>query len=283
MIRLSFNFLFAVILALPLSACRRSPTIDGQEFSSSAQIVQGLEVSETDPVALSTVGLWLSGQSTDESLHPSLCTATLIDENHALTAAHCVSYFEKGYVVFARNFKDRDSAHLREIIAVKSHPLYWLDQPESASGGSTLELDYHDLAVLRFRGSIPAPYRPAKLLRDASLLRAGSAVWIAGFGLTSAAGSTSGNWDKGVLRKGQLQLLDVSPQNSDLLFPLPQDGTSICHGDSGGPVYLQQNSELILIGVISRGRDEKCDKDSIATGVLPHLPFIEKTLRSKSP
>jgi secreted trypsin-like serine protease len=55
-------------------------------------------------------------------------------------------------------------------------------------------------------------------------------------------------------------------------------GHGTCSGDSGGPIYLEQNGQYYLIGVTSRGSG-MCDKVGIYTNALYYKDWITFNLK----
>jgi secreted trypsin-like serine protease len=262
-----------LLASLVLTGCGLSNQASLNLPSPEIGLVQGKPVAPNDWIANSTVGLVLKGQSADEHLHPSICSATLIHEKIIITAAHCVSVFEDGLVVFSTDLRSPMAPQTRRILQVLIHPKYALDQPE---GSATEESELHDLALVLFEGELPPGYQPIEVLTDESKLKFGVRMTFAGYGMTSPQGLDSPNHDKGILGQTTIKFGAFHEDTSDLYFPAPPDGASVCNGDSGGSVYLQVENRWVLAGVISRGQNQSCRSYSIATNTAAHMPFIKK-------
>jgi hypothetical protein len=200
--------------------------------------------------------------------HGALCSGSIVDASHILTAAHCA--FDRGSTIpaAASAFTVRagvsnlvtplatDAVQDRAVSAVRVHPAY----------ANTDRVEPDDVAVLTLATPLdlggpavraialpPADYRPAK----------GQAVTIAGFGIKNPGGSTDGT-----LNTMNATLLDSSrclprrldPSNAVLLCSF--SGTSSpCSGDSGSGLVVADPTPFV-VGVTSGG---SCSAGSTAT------------------
>ncbi|MEZ0392545.1 MAG: trypsin-like serine protease [Pseudobdellovibrionaceae bacterium] len=272
---ISKNLFAVAALLLSLTACsqRQAPTYQGEL---STGVVGGQEVDAKDETAVSTVGLLIL---VDESSNSAICTGTLIEENIVITAAHCLVNFEEdgtvsairgGAVVFATDMTKADAKVARPFVKISIHPQFSPREP--GQGG------WNDIGLVKFEGPLPEGYKPASRLTDVSQLTKGLSVVFAGYGITSPEGQHAVEDDSGVLRRADSVLTDGKHEGSELLFELPPSKVSTCQGDSGGPAYARINGQLTLIGVTSRGSDERCDSLSVSTSVAAHVDYISKTL-----
>src|SRR5262249_6612340 len=128
------------------------------------------------------------------------------------------------------------------------------------------------------RGGLPSGYAPNEILGDERLLKRNETVVLAGFGITNS-GTHAG---AGVLRATQVRIADESFGKTEVLLD-QTDGRGACHGDSGGPAYLQQGSSLLLWGVTSRGYPNRapddCVHESVYTKISDHLDFLNEAAR----
>jgi secreted trypsin-like serine protease len=184
------------------------------------------------------------------------CTATVLDDSHALTAAHCLigaSDVPDLVIVFANRFSA--SATTRPVTATHAY----------AEG---IE---HDIAVVTFAGGLPGGYVPVKL-PDHLELAPGAAVIEAGYG--KASGDSDGS-DRGILRSVQSALQSVDTAQHRLL--IGTDGHTVCNGDSGGPDFVTVGGELVQIGVHSTG---DCATGGTSTDVRAYVDWIRTQLAS---
>jgi len=249
-------------LLLGLAACG-SPDRQLASYNQDADagIIGGNDVADSDPLSKSTVGLVLMlGEQ------QAICTGTVISENVVLTAAHCVVGIDGAVVVYGSDLEQ--AAHDKKYLKVTNvfvHPSY----DEGADKES------NDIALVRFSGKLPAGYTKAALLADASALKKGLSVTLAGYGASS---EVNGQLDgSAVLRKTTVPLENPQFSKTEMSFNSSK-GSGACHGDSGGPAYASIKGQNVLIGVTSRTTDKNggCHKDSIYTNVAPYKAMIEK-------
>lgn len=167
-----------------------------------------------------------------------LCTASLFDARHALTAAHCLEgvYSSAGLL----SVLDDQLELLSTVEAHAVHPSFDRHQLPSrvfASG---------DIAVLRLTWELsvePIPLRLEHIPTD----DAGRDALFVGFGITSEnAPSTSGT-----KRSGEVRLTAAL---GDTLVSLDDaDAPHVCSGDSGGPLYHDGPNGWEQWGVTARG------------------------------
>lgn len=251
------------IQALMTVACAPQKNQQLARELSGESIVAGTAVTEKDPISASTVAILI-----ESPMGQSLCTGTLVAKNIVVTAAHC---FGKGAsraaVLFGSDLEKSQSVFAVDKVNV--HPQY--ASKNSGEGG------WNDIALLHFVGDAPATSEVVEILKDATLLTVGLQAVTAGYGSTPKDGNGQ---DSGVLRKVTLTLQDPVFEKTELLFPLTSKGGSTCHGDSGGPIYVQKQGKLVLVGVTSRGTSASCDNVSIFTNVSSHLEFINESIES---
>jgi hypothetical protein len=247
-------------LALALVAAACAPAGDEAAPAGEAVGREGRAISSGtrpppgSPVARSTI-MFLSAAT--EGKHG--CSASLIDESHALTAAHCASG-ARGLadliLLFATAYSP--DAPTRPVTASFVPPGYPFD------GGA-------DIAVVEFSGGVPAGYEPVALASNAPV-PPGAALIHAGFGQ-----STREVNDRGVLRAGPGRL--VGPEGGgSTLYVARGEPASICSGDSGGPDYLADGpgGRLRQLGVHVSGA---CNlgPTSWSTDVRRQLDWIRST------
>ena len=269
------NFTTGSILALllaVLSACAPSSQ-NGSTTADQAQadsILGGRVVLPGS--ALSKQVFMLFGLSAEGQY---ICTATLITQQHILTAAHCVEGAKKMYAVFAIDAiaklkKGGIAANDPNIIQISSAKIY--EKYAGANGGSIEGVDAGDIAVLRLSKPAPAEMKVTKIYN--SSLRKGQTLVASGYGVESGTLHTG----SGLLR--EVNVLVGEPLVGKSEFYVDQtNGRGVCSGDSGGPSFVQTSfGELQQVGVTSRG-DEKCAEGGIYTMVPAYNSWIAQTVR----
>jgi secreted trypsin-like serine protease len=224
-------------------------------------IIGGKNVRKDDGLAAVTVAL-MNVQS------GALCTATLLSQSIALTAAHCVDgRAEDMRLLFGTKLK----GDVRRVLNFAT-PSSWLHQ-------EGLEKDTGDLALLNFEGGLPLTAGVADLMSSNEHLSDGDVVTLAGFGISKAANQTG----HGILRSVEVRIKDSHYSSTEILLD-QTDRKGACHGDSGGPAFIQDsNGELKLWGVTSRGVEDPADLCiglSVYTRIEAYLDWINRTIES---
>lgn len=259
-----------------------------------ASIMNGIEVSEKDPLASSIVGVY----NTKEQ---SICTGSLIAPNIVLTAAHCTPERASQVKIVFSNDIDY-IMNTREQDILMEFTLSATDfkvSPDWDETNETIEFDTGDIALIKFKGVIPAGFKPALMLKESSDLKIGAIVTVAGFGVNEVKSKridprkyrnledaiASGEviceekecfeietYGDGVLR------VTNAPINAlyDTEVQLDEKKSGTCSGDSGGPAYLLQNGIYYLFGVTSRG-SALCNEVGVYTNALYYSSWIAET------
>jgi V8-like Glu-specific endopeptidase len=290
-----------IFIMLFITSC--SPKSTFEKSILNGRIINGKNVLNNDPIISSVVGIYNSKIN-------YICTGTLIAPNFVVTAAHCISKNPQDLkIVFSSdidetiNIREQDVLHelILPSVEFKIHPT-WNPKNE------TQEIDTGDIALIKFKGNIPAGYRPATYLQDSNLLKIGQQVTIAGFGVNSV------NLDE--IDPKKYSKLDQAIENGDVIcsgrnkgnygncFELNRDGDGVlrfasapisfiheteirlneknagtCNGDSGGPAFIQLNGSYFFFGVTSRG-SEMCNDVGVYTNALHYKAWIDETIKS---
>ncbi|MDD4974862.1 MAG: trypsin-like serine protease [Bacteriovorax sp.] len=264
-------------------------------------IINGADVKIGDGIASSVVGVYNIKEK-------ALCTGSLIASNIVLTAAHCSpEHVSDLKIIFTNDIDDIITSHEADILQE-----FMLSATDFKVGptwdpkNESIEINTGDIALVKFKGKIPAGYRPATFLADASLLKIGNMVTVAGFGVNIVSSKkidpnkyphldeaieygevlcddengknincveidTDGD---GILRTTTAPI--SSTQTTEIILDERKSGT--CSGDSGGPAYIRQNGEFYLFGVTSRG-SALCDEVGVYTNALYYRPWIAETIK----
>ncbi len=213
------------------------------------------------------------------------CSGTLVAPDVVITAAHCAIVFDPdtGKITGLRDAASvlvvagetalnlADSSNAYPLSRISVHPNYLQGPPEDPAeqfGG------LHDIALLALTDEVdeltPVPVLDSAKARE--LLTLGSELVIEGYGTSDQDGTQGG----GILREAEVPLVRVGQDE----FIAGQSGTpDTCPGDSGGPVYVERDGVLALVGVTSRGllsSSKPCGEGGIYTLVPAHLSFLNQ-------
>lgn len=156
----------------------------------------------------------------------SLCSATMVTLDDALTAAHCSSSpAPGGRFIFANN-------GLHRIIAGANHPQF-----NSVIGSP------YDVAMVTIEGALDIGPVPI-LVSDP--IEAGESISIFGYGQNEAQDFVDQPSD---FRAGYMQVSSVA--NGLIIAAFNSTGSAICQGDSGGPATQTVNGITSIVGVTS--------------------------------
>lgn len=171
----------------------------------------------------------------------NFCSGTMIAPNIALTAAHCV---QDGATYKIVEYDARRTPQLRDVARVATHPQFNL-QTMLAHRATA------DVALLHLATPVAAARQPPPVGAPRIPIAVGGRFTVAGIGVTVRGDGKSG----GVVRAaglvatgkpGNLQIRLVDPLSDG-----KRDGLGACTGDSGGPVFEDQQGRAVVIGVVS--------------------------------
>ena len=229
-------------------------------------IVQGTKVTAGNRVSKTVVAL--IGSSAQGQ---SLCTASLVAQDLAVTAAHCVTEENSAQaipltIIFATDIHAATANQIRKVDGVR-FPVEWNPAAQGAKNTA-------DVAVLHFSGGLPVPYEASDLLPFDQVLKKGEVVEIAGYGISNATTDQG----EGILRHTNITLIEPAYSATEVRLDQSHGGGA-CHGDSGGPAYLVISGQPYLFGITSRGSGA-CDIDVIYTRLEPYRAWFEKASAS---
>lgn len=219
----------------------------------------------------------------------SFCTATIIGPRVLLTAAHCLQDFDprtnqkssafifpstKDFIAF---FGTRVSFAGEWVRASKVIPHEkW--SPELTLQGNA-DAPPNDIGVMILENNIPESHMPVEIADETMSLKEGHPVTLVGFGVTRSRR----NNNTGTLREVSLPLKSIEHKSNLLNVGSFMKGA--CAGDSGGPMYAQDDQgRWYVIGVTSAGIEilQNCiGVDNSYTDARKYKNWIRTTLAAE--
>lgn len=202
----------------------------------------------------------------------NVCTGSLIAPNIVLTAGHCITPKTSYRIIDSTTQPPR----LITVSKVAPHPQFNM-QTMLAHRATA------DVALLLLPAPVPQK-EPAQLSVPRVPIAPGSRFTVAGIGVT-AAGSDAGI---GTVRTAalsvtghpgtlQMRLVDPSTDNK-------RGGMGACTGDSGAPVFEDQEGRVVIVGVVSwstgPGNSDGCGGLTGVTPLTLYKGWIVKTAQS---
>jgi secreted trypsin-like serine protease len=171
----------------------------------------------------------------------NFCSGTMIAPNIALTAAHCV---QSGATYKIVEYDAQRTPQLRDVAQVATHPQFNL-QTMLAHRATA------DVALVRLAATVAAARQPPAVGAPRLPIAAGHRFTVAGIGVTVRGDGKSGGIVRAANltatgRPGNLQIRLIDPATEG-----KREGLGACTGDSGGPVFEDQQGRAVVIGVVS--------------------------------
>lgn len=201
------------------------------------------------------------------------CGATIISDNHAISAAHCSlgrRITRMALLVGEHNVTTgTETAYtaLHLIASFLRHPKY-----NSTTNANDIAI-ITTATTIKFNFGVGPACLPFKY-RSTSFV--GNTVVALGWGAKEFSGPSSS-----VLLNVFLNVVQSNYCLADQLCTLTR-GVDTCQNDSGGPLFYVENNELFLVGIVSFGFACATDKPSVNTRVTSYIDWILQNTKSKT-
>jgi secreted trypsin-like serine protease len=236
----------------------------------------GYAAEEIDSAELAIIG----GESADVGEYPATgvlmrglsprCTATLIEPDVIVTAAHCL--VDEGFGDFGftldPNLRDGLDGELVGVLAHHQHP----DFDPDADGEEYNDLNQrNDIGIVILAEPIDVEVEELDAQRPgarAADLRGGGELTVVGYGRDGwSSPATAGVKRDGVVLVERADTWELKTTGQD---PQP------CRGDSGGPLFAESDDGRRIVGLVSRATagSRMCDTGAIYTRVAPYSEWI---------
>jgi hypothetical protein len=199
-----------------------------------------------------------------------VCTGIVLSPRVVLTVAHCAA----GDIDIRLHWKEGGSDE-PVLIAPASVAVH----PEFNGRAIATRQRSIDLALLRVTTALPGRFAPASLI-DGELPRAGSAVMLAGYGVSREGEART----TGTYRSAELATVEPYGPGKILIWAADpggrgrKAGASACQGDSGGPMTLAGGGVVAVTSWSTGPAGKSCGLLSQGVLVAPQRGWIDRTL-----
>ncbi len=192
------------------------------------------------------------------------CTGTLVRQDIVVTAAHCLEELQRPEQVqffLGTDATNLGSGSLLPVSAFRMHPDYPRDEDA-------------DIGIMRLGRAAevqPIPLNQAALANEVI----GQKATFVGYGAVGYKGESD---EAGLKRSVEVTVREINPKA--FRYSDPDKGT--CHGDSGGPAFIDIAGQQRLIGVTSWG-DDNCEEFGVNTRTDAYIQFLRAFMEGEAP
>jgi hypothetical protein len=215
------------------------------------------------------------------------CSGTVVSVNMILTAAHCLLNESETAFLRPEGFEVLTGSGSLAVPGTVSTAQRLVIDPNYISSGSFG--GWHDAGLIQLTSPITAP---AVKLATSQVWSAGTLGYSAGWGLTEPEPSDLPQ----EMQVGETVVQSTTYCQNEigaLFHPVaelctldyPSYESATCDGDSGGPLLMVENHELVQIGITSFGVEEGCPTDSprVDTRVDVEAAWVHREIAAHPP
>lgn len=271
------------LLLLFIAGCLAPPDTE----TSSAPIIGG---AASGPGDYPATGVLLSVYDFGggQSFGSMTCTGTLIAPDVVLMAAHCTLDFFGGSIPFTNYFSfELDvsgfgmetmtlPADAVEFVELVPHPDFDINTqpPPGLNNYNDVGIGFLSQEVLTVTPAVVAD------AQDAPRLVVGAEVAIVGYGQRDP------NVQEAGIKHQALTFINEVNQHEMQIGDMPPDDPQKCHGDSGGPTFLDVDDGRAplrrLIGITSRAYDQSdCNKGGVDMRADAFRDWLNQTMQDR--
>jgi secreted trypsin-like serine protease len=193
-----------------------------------------------------------------------LCTGVVLNSDHFLTAAHCGMLGQMKDAEIRSGLDVKRSAALTKVSS-------WVNHEGFNSAGLTQSKPTQltaDLMIVRTLTAMSG-VGALSILEENADIALGSTLRTAGYG--RSIGSDRSSASKALY--GDFSVESINAAGGEMTLKDTTTGMA-CHGDSGGPVFVNISGDLVIAGIVSRGKRECDTNTSIVTDLRVFRDWI---------